>query len=127
MVPSYFSFGMDATAIVGFFTEVADESPVPVIIYNWPGVTQGLDINAEMLMILGKHPNIKGVKLTCATIAKVSLIRGAFEPEDFCALAGQSDWLLPALSVGSTGAITGLANVYPQVSSLPLLQHLRSS
>lgn len=69
-----------------------------------------------MLLTLGEHPNIAGVKLTCGGIAKAARVRAAFEPEQFSALAGQSDWLLPALTVGGTGAITGLANLYPRVS-----------
>lgn len=69
-----------------------------------------------MLATLGKHPNIVGVKLTCGGIAKVARVRATFEPEEFSALAGQSDWLVPALSVGGTGVITGVANLYPKVS-----------
>lgn len=69
-----------------------------------------------MLEKLGHHPNIVGVKLTCGGIAKVARVRSRFSPETFCALAGQSDWLLPAISVGGIGTITGLANMYPKVS-----------
>ena len=95
--------------------KVADESPVPLLIYNFPGVAAGLDFNSDMLATLGQHPNIVGVKLTCGGIAKVARVRAEFEPEQFSALAGQSDWLLPALTVGGTGVITGLANLYPKV------------
>ena len=66
--------------------------------------------------MLGRHKNIVGVKLTCGGIAKVSRIAAAFDSSKFCALAGQSDWLIPALSVGGTGCITGLANLFPRVS-----------
>lgn len=97
-------------------SQLADASPIPVVIYNFPGVAAGLDVNSEMLSKLGEHPNIVGVKLTCGGIAKVSRIRNQFSPEQFCALAGQSDWLLPAVSVGGIGTITGLANIYPRVS-----------
>jgi dihydrodipicolinate synthase/N-acetylneuraminate lyase len=97
-------------------TQLADASPIPVLIYNFPGVSSGLDVNSEMLEKLGHHPNIVGVKLTCGGIAKVARVRSRFAPETFCALAGQSDWLLPAVSVGGTGTITGLANIYPRVS-----------
>ncbi|TDZ29051.1 putative 4-hydroxy-2-oxoglutarate aldolase [Colletotrichum spinosum] len=114
LVPSYFHFAMNEEAIVGFFEELADASPVPVIIYNFPGVVAGLDVNSDMLSRLGKHPNIVGVKLTCGGIAKVARVRAEFEPSQFFALAGQSDWLVPALSVGSTGTITGVANLYPK-------------
>lgn len=96
--------------------QLADASPLPVVIYNFPGVAAGLDVNSEMLAILGTHPNIVGVKLTCGGIAKVARIRAQFEPEQFSALAGQSDWLTPALAVGGTGVITGIANLFPRVS-----------
>lgn len=115
LVPSYFHFAMNEDAIVAFFEELADASPIPVLIYNFPGVSSGLDCNSEVLERLGHHPNIVGVKLTCGGIAKVARVRSRFEPETFCALAGQSDWLLPAISCGGTGTITGLANIYPRV------------
>jgi dihydrodipicolinate synthase/N-acetylneuraminate lyase len=97
--------------------QLADASPLPVLIYNFPNVVAGLDVNSDMLSRLGKHPNIVGVKLTCGGIAKVSRVRALFRPEEFCALAGQSDWLVPAMAVGGTGVITGVANLYPKASS----------
>lgn len=115
LVPSYFHFAMDQAAIISFFEELASASPVPVVIYNFPGVVAGLDLNSEMLSKLGKHPNIVGVKLTCGGIAKVARIAAEFDPQQFCALAGQSDWLVPAMSVGGIGTITGIANLYPKV------------
>ncbi|PSR79457.1 dihydrodipicolinate synthetase [Coniella lustricola] len=114
LVPSYFHFAMDEAAVLAFFEELASASPLPVLIYNFPGVVAGLDVNSDMLARLGRHPNIVGVKLTCGGIAKVARVRSQFEPADFAALAGQSDWLVPALAVGSTGAITGVANLYPK-------------
>ncbi|KAJ9136908.1 Dihydrodipicolinate synthetase [Pleurostoma richardsiae] len=115
LVPSYFHFAMNEEAIVTFFEELADASPIPVLIYNFPGVVAGLEVNSDMLSRLGQHHNIVGVKLTCGGIAKVARVRAQFSPEEFCALAGQSDWLVPALAVGSTGTITGVANLYPKV------------
>ncbi|PNY23273.1 4-hydroxy-2-oxoglutarate aldolase, mitochondrial [Tolypocladium capitatum] len=115
LTPSYFHFAMDHEAIVCFFEELADASPLPVLIYNFPGVVAGLDVNSEMLDRLAKHPNVVGVKLTCGGIAKVARVASQYKPEEFSALAGQSDWLVPALSVGGTGVITGVANLYPKV------------
>jgi dihydrodipicolinate synthase/N-acetylneuraminate lyase len=115
LIPSYFHFAMDQAAITTFFQELADSSPIPIVIYNFPGVVAGLDVNSEILNDLGKHPNIAAVKLTCGGIAKVSRISAEFKKSEFCALAGQSDWLIPALSVGGTGCITGVANLYPKV------------
>lgn len=91
LIPSYFHFAMTQDAIVGFFQEVADASPLPIVIYNFPAVVAGLDVNSEMLEILGAHPNIVAVKLTCGGIAKVARVAATFAPTEFCALAGQSD------------------------------------
>lgn len=91
LVPSYFHFAMTQDAIVAFFQEVAGASPLPLVIYNFPGVVAGLDVNSEMLETLGKHPNIVAVKLTCGGIAKVARVAAIFPPESFAALAGQSD------------------------------------
>jgi dihydrodipicolinate synthase/N-acetylneuraminate lyase len=115
LVPSYFHFAMSQEAIVSFFQELADASPVPIVIYNFPGVAAGLDVNSEMLDVLGQHANIVAVKLTCGGIAKVARIAARFDKSEFVALAGQSDWLVPALSVGGVGTITGVANLYPKV------------
>ncbi|CAE7201911.1 hypothetical protein P3342_010748 [Pyrenophora teres f. teres] len=114
LVPSYFHFAMNQDAIVSYFQELADASPVPVVLYNFPNVVAGLDINSEMLDILGKHQNIVAIKLTCGGIAKVARISASFNKSEFVALAGQSDWLVPALSVGGVGCITGVANLYPK-------------
>ncbi|RAO71755.1 uncharacterized protein BHQ10_007767 [Talaromyces amestolkiae] len=126
LVPSFFHFAIDQDAIIGFFQEVASASPIPIVIYNFPGVVSGLNVNSEMLQILGDHPNIVAVKLTCGTIASVARTAAKFGPgldlkdnkyagqPQFVALAGQSDWLVPALSVGGTGCVTGMANLYPK-------------
>lgn len=121
LVPSYFHFALDAAAIVGFFREVASASPIPIMIYNFPGVASGLNVASDMLETLGEHPNIAAVKLTCGTIASVARSAAKFgrafdgNPA-FVALAGQSDWLVPCLSVGGAGSVTGLANLFPKVS-----------
>ncbi|KAH7375572.1 dihydrodipicolinate synthetase family protein [Plectosphaerella cucumerina] len=114
LVPSYFHFAMNEEAICAFFEELASASPLPIMIYNFPGVVAGLDVNSDMFSRLGKHPNIVGCKLTCGGIAKVSRIRAEFEPTQFFAMTGQSDWLVPGMSVGATGVVTGVANLWPK-------------
>ncbi|KAJ5832390.1 hypothetical protein N7474_000701 [Penicillium riverlandense] len=119
LVPSFFHFALHSAAIIDFFQEVATASPIPLIIYNFPGVAAGLNVNSEMLETLGEHPNIAAVKLTCGSIASVARTTAKFgraldgSPE-FVALAGQSEWLVPCLSVGGAGCITGVGNLYPK-------------
>lgn len=125
LVPSSFHFAMttgEGGAVAAFFEELADASPVPVVVYNFPLVVAGLDLDSDALARLGRHPNIVAVKLTCGGIAKVARIAAEFAPAEFSALAGQSDWLVPALAVGGTGAITGVGNLYPKVRHRDLSQ-----
>lgn len=64
LVPSFFHFAMTKDAVCEFFEEVADASPVPVVIYNFPGVAAGLNVDSPMLDRLAKHANIVGVKVS---------------------------------------------------------------
>jgi 4-hydroxy-2-oxoglutarate aldolase len=63
LVPSFFHFAMTKDAVCEFFEEVADASSVPIIIYNFPGVAAGLNVDSTMLDRLAKHENIVGVKV----------------------------------------------------------------
>jgi dihydrodipicolinate synthase/N-acetylneuraminate lyase len=117
LVPSYYHFAMDSAAIVSFFEEVADHSPIPVMVYNYPGVAAGLDVDSDILVKLSAHPNISGAKLTCGGIGKVPRVT-ANAASPFSVLGGQIDWMGPAMAVGAVGAITGMANLYPRVSIL---------
>lgn len=64
LVPSFFHFAMSKDAICEFFEEVGDHSPVPVLIYNFPGVAANLNVDSSMLDRLAKHRNIVGVKVS---------------------------------------------------------------
>lgn len=63
LVPAFFHFAMTQDAICEFFEEVANYSPVPVLIYNFPGVASGLNVDSTMIERLAKHSNIVGVKV----------------------------------------------------------------
>ena len=60
----------DKDAIKAFFKGVMDESPIPVMIYNFPGAASGIDLNSDDLSELADHPKCCGCKLTCAMIGK---------------------------------------------------------
>ncbi|KAI8143354.1 hypothetical protein BJV82DRAFT_482098, partial [Fennellomyces sp. T-0311] len=113
--PAYFRPSMTSDALLAFFTRVADESPIPVVIYNYPGVTQGVDVDVQTIVKLAKHPNIVGIKGTDGNIGKVGYVANRLAPEDnFSLLAGSVDFFLPALSVGAVGCVPGLGNVAPR-------------
>lgn len=84
---------------------------------QFPGVTSGIDLGVDVLSKLAPHPNIVGVKLTCANAGKVSCLTAQFEPSQFAVFSGQSDWLLPCLIAGGVGCVTGIGNVFPRAVS----------
>jgi 4-hydroxy-2-oxoglutarate aldolase len=116
VIPGVFHWAMSQQAIVDFYREVADHSPLPIVIYNIPSIVSGLDVNSDMLATLSAHANISGVKLTCGGVGKITRIAAQTSPSRFAAVCGQSDWLVPALMAGGAGCISGVANLFPTVA-----------
>ncbi|KAF2180416.1 dihydrodipicolinate synthase [Zopfia rhizophila CBS 207.26] len=112
--PSFWAKSVSEEALLGFYRDVADESPLPVVCYNFPGVTAGIDLNSDDLSALASHPNIVGVKLTCGNVGKAVRLTSKFSPEQFSVYGGSSDFLFPTLEAGGVGCVTGLANVFPR-------------
>ena len=111
--PFYYRGRMDSHALVAHYRAIADSSPLPVLIYNMPGSTGGLDLDAATICTLAEHPNIIGVKDSAGNIAKLAQIV-ATVPASFRVFAGNAGFLLPALAVGAVGAVSALANVFPR-------------
>jgi 4-hydroxy-2-oxoglutarate aldolase len=68
--PHYYKKQMQAASILAFYRTVADRSPLPVIIYNFPQAT-GYDIPAELVIELAEHPNLIGIKESSGDVEKV--------------------------------------------------------
>ena len=68
--PHYYKKQMQPANILAFYRTVADRSPLPVIIYNFPQAT-GYDIPAEVVIELAEHPNLIGIKESSGDVEKV--------------------------------------------------------
>ena len=68
--PHYYKKQMQVANILAFYRTVADRSPLPVIIYNFPQAT-GYDIPAEVVIELAGHPNLIGIKESSGDVDKV--------------------------------------------------------
>ncbi|KAG5952143.1 L-threo-3-deoxy-hexylosonate aldolase [Claviceps sorghi] len=120
--PSYYRAQIDEESIVKYFSDVADASPLPVIIYNYPGAVSGIDLDSDVLLRLGQHPNIVGTKFTCGNTGKltrVALGTNAKTPfqegSGYMAFGGMCDFTLQTIASGGSGIIAGGANVMPKV------------
>jgi 4-hydroxy-2-oxoglutarate aldolase len=111
--PHYYRSRMDRAALIRHYTAVADESPIPVVLYNMPAST-GLDLDGPTVIELAAHRNIVGMKDSSGNLNKMARILAAVHG-DFQMLAGSAGFLLPALSLGAVGGVIALANIAPDL------------
>ncbi len=111
VTPSYYKGSMTDPVLARFYTEVADASPRPVILYNMPRNT-GINISAKLAVELSKHPNIIGIKDSGGNIVQIAdMIRSA--AAGFAVFAGSASFLYTSLILGAAGGTLALANVFP--------------
>ena len=82
LVPSYFHFAMNQDAIVAYFQELADASPIPLVLYNFPGVVAGLPERACHDDREFRQARRQGGAIPAERAERLGAIRqtGAFEP-----------------------------------------------
>ncbi len=102
--------------IIAHYEKIADNSPVPVILYNVPGRT-GSNVTAETTIHLSQHPNIIGIKEASGDIAQIKKIADNTN-KNFLIISGD-DLLTPEIikHARGIGVISVLANAYPVLFS----------
>ena len=98
--------------IIAHFEKVAENSPVPIIIYNIPGRT-GIKISKETLVSLSHNPKIAGVK-QCAELEDLEYIV-EHAAKDFLVYTGEDLQSLTAKVLGAKGVISVASHVYGSV------------
>ena len=111
--PVYYRGRMNAQVLRQYFEAVADASPLPLVLYNMPANTAGVDLDADAIITLAEHENIVGVKDSSGNVSKLAQVIAAV-PAAFKVFAGSADFLLPTLAVGGVGAVAALANIFPR-------------
>jgi 4-hydroxy-2-oxoglutarate aldolase len=113
ITPNYYRSKMDGPAMVRHYTALADRSALPVFIYNMPGNT-GIDLPAETILEIARHPNVIGVKDSSGNVVKMGMvIAGA--PGHFKVYAGSASFLYPGVALGAVGGVMALANIAPEL------------
>ncbi|KAF2968013.1 hypothetical protein GQX73_g5583 [Xylaria multiplex] len=111
--PAYYGGLLTTDLIKAHFRAVADASPIPVLIYNFPAACGGLDLSSDVILDLAEHANIQGVKLTCGNTGKLARVVSGTHGTDFRTFGGSADFTVQTLAVGGHGIIGGLGNVAP--------------
>lgn len=95
------------------YSNIADESPVPVYIYNVPGRTS-CNIEAKTTLRLAAHPNIAGIKEAVNDMEQCMAIARA-KPHDFLLISGDDMNTISLIKMGGVGVISVLANAFPDL------------
>ncbi len=109
--PNYYKARMSDDALFAHFWTVADESPIPILIYNVPQFT-GVNTSAALLERLSAHENIAGMKESSGNLPLQAEVRRR-TPERFQLLVGSAPTLLPSLIQGACGGIVAIACALP--------------
>ncbi|KIW71303.1 hypothetical protein PV04_03484 [Phialophora macrospora] len=112
---AYFGKQTTPSVVHNFYAAIAKASSLPILIYNFPAVCNGLDLDSDVIAGLAQEfPNIVGVKLTCGSVGKITRLSATFQPERFAIFGGQSDFLVGGLAAGSAGCIAAFGNIFPK-------------
>ena len=101
--------------IIYHYNEVANASPLPVILYNVPGRT-GSNMTASTQLELAKHPNIVATKEASGNMEQVmSILKD--KPADFLVISGDDALTFPILACGGSGVISVINHIFPRTFS----------
>lgn len=101
--------------LIRMYTEIADNTEKPLILYNVPSRT-GVNIEPATYAALADHPNIAAIKEAGGNFSKiaetVALVGGKL-----ALYSGNDDQVVPMLALGASGVISVLSNVLPAETS----------
>jgi len=100
--------------LIKMFTDIADASTVPVILYNVPSRT-GVNIAPKTVAALAEHPNINAIKEASGNISQIAEV-AALCGDKINIYSGNDDQIVPIMSLGGKGCISVLSNVLPKES-----------
>jgi 4-hydroxy-2-oxoglutarate aldolase len=122
LAPGYFRRLMTDEVLYRYFSTLADDAPLPILLYNAPGFN-GITLSPGMVGRLSGHGNIVGLKDSAPSGIEAFL---PLQGPGFAVLAGSANFLLAAMRGGSPGGTVSLADSFPAVA-LRLYQHGLSS
>lgn len=97
--------------LVAHYLKIADESPLPLILYNVPSRT-GLSVSVDSLKKLSAHENILALKEAGGDIARVADIACACG-DALPLYSGADEMIVPMMALGAHGVISVLSNILP--------------
>ncbi|MCP4175162.1 MAG: dihydrodipicolinate synthase family protein [Fuerstiella sp.] len=110
--PYYFATSQNAVA--DWFRQLADSSPLPLVLYNMPGCV-GIHLALDTVTELSAHPNIVGVKDSSGELDYFQHLCAAFcDDSDFAVFMGPEELIPQAVAAGADGGVCGGGNLLPR-------------
>lgn len=113
ITPYFYGGKMDKTALKMHFTEVADRSEIPILLYNVPKFTH-INLDTATVAALSQHPNIIGIKDSAGNVSELGEYLNTVDSH-FDVLVGTASALYGALMLGCSGGVLALANMVPEI------------
>lgn len=111
VVTPYYNKGTER-GVVEHYLRIADAVKVPVILYNVPSRT-GVDLTMPQYEALAAHERIVGVKEAKGDVSRLADLRARFADGSLHVYTGNDCEFLPALSMGASGVVSVLSNLFP--------------
>lgn len=113
VTPFYYGSNMNDEALIGYYTDVADEIEIPALIYNVTKFTH-VNISPKVVSALASHPNIIGMKDSSGSIPQLIDFKRAVGDNDFNLMVGTASAWYPALTLGIEASVMALVNCCPE-------------
>ena len=121
-----FYFDVSQSALEAWFRELADRSPLPVMLYNMPSCV-GVTLDPGIVDSLSHHPNVAGIKDSGGDWSYFQQLCDKHrDRDDFVIFMGPEELLAEAVAAGANGGVCGGANLLPQVYSRLYLAALKN-
>jgi len=113
--PHYYTSAMSPAALEAHFRRVADESPIPVLLYNIPKYAH-FRLEPELVATLAAHPNIRGMKDSAGDMSFFARYVNEAQSDTFDVLTGHAGTFATALRLGGRGGILAVALFVPELA-----------
>ena len=110
ITPFFFAKKMTDKPLIQHFVQVADRSPIPVLLYNNPGVT-GVTVSTSLVKEVSSHPKIVGMKDSSPGNLSAYILHAR---PGFSLLAGSANFFFTGLLMGAAGGVLSLADAFPE-------------
>ena len=112
VLPPYYHHTTDQ-GIVDFYKEIAANSKVGIVIYNYPGATN-VQMPPEMIYELSQEENIVSVKESADFGHLCQVVTLTKDVDNFTVFTGEEHFILPTFAIGGQGAFGILINLLPK-------------